>query len=94
MVLTSDINIIATSSVLCCAVLGEAWGSLAKLGDTRFQSRLPVKTQLQWIWNDDINCFTSLNKFLVTRYVNSMPNTLFKVFKINESIKTFMKEKK
>ena len=53
-----------------------------------------VKTQLQWIWNDDINCFTSLNKFLVTRYVNSMSNTLFKVFKINESIKTFMKEKK
>ena len=52
------------------------------------------ETQIQWIWNDDINCFTSLNKFLVTRYVNSMSNTLFKVFKINEPIKTLMKEKK
>jgi hypothetical protein len=52
------------------------------------------KSPLQWIWNDDINCFTSLNKFIITRYVNSMFNTLFKVFEINESIKTFMKEKK
>ena len=44
------------------------------------------ETQLKWIWNDDINCFTSLNKFIVTRYVNSMSNTLFKVLKINELI--------
>jgi hypothetical protein len=26
-----------------------------------------VKSPLQWIWNDDSDCFTSLNKFLVTR---------------------------
>ena len=52
------------------------------------------KSQLQWIWNDDINCFTSLNKYLVRWYVNSMSNTLFKVFKINESMKTCMKENK
>jgi hypothetical protein len=52
------------------------------------------KSPLQWIGNKDSDCFTSLNKFLVTRYVHSMSNTLFKVFKINESIKTLMKEKK
>ena len=52
------------------------------------------KSLLQWIWNDDSDCFTSLNKFPVTRYVESMSITLFKVFKINESIKTLMKEKK
>jgi hypothetical protein len=41
-----------------------------------------------------INYFKSLNKFLVKRYVNSMSYTLFQVFKINESIKTFMKKNK
>jgi hypothetical protein len=52
------------------------------------------KSPLQWIWNEDSDNFTYSKEFPVTRYVNLMSNTLFKVFKINESIKTCMKKKK
>ena len=44
------------------------------------------KSPLQWIWNDDSDCFTSLNSFLVTEISESMSNTLFQFIKINESI--------
>jgi hypothetical protein len=37
---------------------------------------------LQWIWNDDSDCFTSLNVFLVTGYVNRCPIHYFKSLKL------------
>jgi hypothetical protein len=60
------------------------------------------KSPLQWIWNDDSDCFTNSKGFLVTGYVNGCPIHYFKSLKsinllrheINESIKTCMKEKK
>jgi hypothetical protein len=39
------------------------------------------KSQLLLIWNNDSDCFTSLNKFLVTGYVNGCPIHYFKFLK-------------
>jgi hypothetical protein len=31
------------------------------------------KSPLQWIWNDDSDCFTNSKSFLLTGYVNGCP---------------------
>jgi hypothetical protein len=45
------------------------------------KSSINWKSPLQWIWNDDSDCFTSLNSFLVTGYVNGCPIHYFKALK-------------
>ncbi len=39
------------------------------------------KPPLQWIWNDDSDCFTNFNGFLVTGYVDRCPIHYFKSLK-------------
>jgi hypothetical protein len=39
------------------------------------------KSQLQWIWNDDSDCFTNFKGFPVTGYVNRCPIHYFKSLK-------------
>ncbi len=39
------------------------------------------KSQLQWIWNYDSDCFTNVKGFLVTGYVNRRPIHYFKSLK-------------
>ena len=39
------------------------------------------KSQLQWIWNDDSDCFTNVKGFPVTGYVNRCPIHNFKSLK-------------
>jgi hypothetical protein len=45
------------------------------------KSSINWKSPLQWIWNDDSDCFTSLNSFLVAGYVNGCPIHYFKSLK-------------
>jgi hypothetical protein len=39
------------------------------------------KSPLQWIWNDDSDCFTNSKGFLVTGYVNGCSIHYFKSLK-------------
>jgi hypothetical protein len=39
------------------------------------------KSQLQWIWNDDSDCFTNFKGFPVTGYANRCPKHYFKSLK-------------
>jgi hypothetical protein len=39
------------------------------------------KSPLQWIWNDDSDCFTNFKSFPVTGYVNQCPIHYFKSLK-------------
>jgi hypothetical protein len=47
----------------------------------RNRNTIKWKSPLQWILNDDSDCFTSLNSFLVTGYVNGCPIHYFKFLK-------------
>jgi hypothetical protein len=39
------------------------------------------KSPLQWIWNEDSDCFTNFKEFPVTGYVNRRPIHYFKSLK-------------
>jgi hypothetical protein len=39
------------------------------------------KSPLQWIWNDDSDCFTNFKGFSVTGYINRCPIHYFKSLK-------------
>ena len=45
------------------------------------KSSINWKSPLQWIWNDDSDCFTNFKEFPFTGYVNWCPLQYFKSLK-------------